>query len=48
MVEGVDERQCGCTIESTAVVEGGCDIYGGFIDIWDTEVDFSHDGQSIS
>lgn len=46
MVQGVDERQGGCTIEGTSVIEGGCDVHGGFIHIRDTEVDFSHDGQS--
>jgi len=46
MIQGVNERQSRCTIERTTVIEGGCDVHGGFVHVRNAEVDFSHDGQS--
>jgi hypothetical protein len=43
-VEGVDQGQCRGAVECPAVIEGGGDAHGGFVDIWDTEIDFSHGG----
>ena len=42
MVQRVDEGQSRCAVESPSVVEGGCDTNGGFVDIWNAEVDFPH------
>lgn len=44
MVEGVDERQGRCAVESPAVVESRGDAHRRLIDVGDAEVNFPHDG----
>ena len=44
MVERVDERERRCAIEGSAIVQGRRDADGCLVNIWDTKVDFPHDG----
>jgi multidrug resistance efflux pump len=44
VIERIDQREGGCTIESSAIVQGGCDADRCLVDIWNTKIDFPHDG----
>jgi hypothetical protein len=44
VVEGIDEWERRGAIEGSAVIQGGGDAHRRLVDIWDAEVDFSHDG----
>jgi len=44
MVERVDEWESGCAIECSSIVEGSRDAHGCLVDVWDAEINFSHDG----
>ena len=46
MIERVNQRQCRCTIESPAVIQGRGDADRRLVDVRDAEVDFPHLGQS--
>ena len=48
MVEGVDERQRRCTVESPTIVESRGDAHRRLIDVGDAEVDLPHDGLAIN
>lgn len=48
MVERIDERKGGSTIEGPSVVKGGGDGHRRLIDVRDAKVDFPHRGQSDS
>ena len=44
MVERIDKWEGGCAVECSAIVQGGSDTDRCLVDIWDTEIDFPHDG----
>lgn len=46
MVERVDEREGGGTIQGSTVVESGGDVDRRLVDIWYAEVDLPHDAQN--
>ena len=46
MVQGIDERQCGSTVEGSSIVQCGGNAHRCFVDIWDAEIDFSHIGMA--
>jgi len=45
VVEGIDKGKGGGAVQGSAVIEGGGDMDGSLVDIWDTEVDLSHDAK---
>lgn len=44
VIERIDEREGGRAIECSAIIQGSGDADGCLVDIWDTEIDFPHDG----
>lgn len=44
MVEGIDKREGRGTVEGSAVIQSSRDADGCLVDIGNTEINFSHDG----
>lgn len=44
MVEGIDKWEGRCAVECSSIIQGGGDAHRCLVDIWDAEIDFSHDG----
>jgi hypothetical protein len=44
VVEGIDEWEGRGAVEGSAVIQGGRDADGCLVDIRNTEINFSHDG----